>query len=84
MSPFQFYGDKGNIWTDTIYKQKLNIPYTKNKQGFIQVFCEKASGQNWEIIIDKTPKLGSQFHLILCCFLDWLMPVESDLHPILA
>ena len=32
-------------------------------QGFIQVFWEKAPGQNWKKIIDKTPKLGTQFHL---------------------
>ena len=32
-------------------------------QGFIQVFWEKAPGQKLGKIIDKTPKLGTQFHL---------------------
>ena len=31
-----------------------------------------------------SPVKCQEQNLILCCFLDWLMPVGSDLHPILA
>ena len=33
------------------------------KDKLCQVFWQKAPRQNWEKIVDKTPKLGTRFHL---------------------
>ena len=45
-------GNYGKTW-----KIKKKDPCME-KRGFFQQFWEKASGQNWEKMIDLTPKLG--------------------------
>ena len=66
----------------------------KPTQGFFQQFWEKAPGQNWEEIIDVTPKLaeindiehnkGSKINPLNQVILDCIMPSTPPKHKYLS